>query len=171
MLFIIMQQVQPAFIMVHMQSQQAWIMSQHILSPDVHIMVMPSAVISHLHMPMVRLHVIMHMPFIIMVQEHMPPASMVQRFCIIVQATLSSHMQVIFMPPWHFSIFMVQRGTIIQLVAAGAVWPPGVPIAGPPMPMPIVGRSIIIVLAMRILLKTKKSGSAEPLEVQGPLTQ
>jgi hypothetical protein len=27
--FIIMQQVQPAFIMLDMQSQQAWIMSQH----------------------------------------------------------------------------------------------------------------------------------------------
>lgn len=53
MLFIIRQQVQPDFIIVVMQSQQAWIMSQHILSPEVHIIVMPSAVISHLHMPMV----------------------------------------------------------------------------------------------------------------------
>ena len=42
----------------------------------------------------------------------MPPASMVQRFCIMLQAIASSQVQVIFMPPVHFSILMVQRGTI-----------------------------------------------------------
>ncbi len=38
MLFIIMQQEQPAFIIMVMQSQQAWIMSQQALSPLVQVM-------------------------------------------------------------------------------------------------------------------------------------
>ena len=51
--------------------------------------------------------------FIIMQQhEHMPPCIIVQRFCIIEQAVGSSQEQVIFIPPVHFSNFMVQRGTI-----------------------------------------------------------
>ena len=37
MLFIIMQQVQPAFIMAVQQSQQAWIMAQQSLSPPVQV--------------------------------------------------------------------------------------------------------------------------------------
>jgi hypothetical protein len=63
-------------------------------------------------------------------------------------AILSSQVQVIFIPPWHFSIFMVQRGTIIML---GIIWAPMPPIGPgampmPGMPMPI--RSIIIVPVM-----------------------
>ena len=42
----------------------------------------------------------------------MPPASMLHKFCIMLQAVLSSLEQVIFMPPAHFSNFSVQRGTI-----------------------------------------------------------
>ena len=82
MLFIITQQVQPAFIMAVMQSQQAWIMAQQFASPLVQVIVTPSSVISHLHMPMVRLQQQTIMPFIITQQLHMPPASIVQRFCI-----------------------------------------------------------------------------------------
>ena len=78
--FIIMQQVQPAFIIVAMQSQQAWIISQHLASPLVQVMTQPSAVISHLHMPMVRLQQQTIMPFIIMQQLHIPPAIIEQRF-------------------------------------------------------------------------------------------
>ena len=74
----------------------------------------PSSVSSHLHMPIVMLQQQTIMPFIIMQQLHMPPAIMVQRFCIIVAVILSSHLHVIFMPPLHFSIFIVQRGTIIH---------------------------------------------------------
>ena len=48
-----MQQVHPAFIIVFMQSQQAWIISQHLLSPEVQVTQTPLSVISHLHMPMV----------------------------------------------------------------------------------------------------------------------
>jgi hypothetical protein len=59
------------------------------------------------------LHMQQHMPFIIMQQETMPPAIMLQRFCIMAATVLSSHTQVIFIPPAHFSIFMVQRGIIM----------------------------------------------------------
>ena len=63
-----MQQQQPALSMVVMHSQQAWIMSQHILSPEVQVTQTPSLVISHLHRPMVRLQVHRAIPFIIMQQ-------------------------------------------------------------------------------------------------------
>ena len=64
MLFIIMQQVQPALSMALMQSQQDWIMAQHCASPEVQVTVTPLSVISHLHMPMVRLQQQTIMPFI-----------------------------------------------------------------------------------------------------------
>jgi hypothetical protein len=143
--FIIMQQVQPAFIIVAMQSQQAWIISQHLASPLVQVMTQPSAVISHLHMPMVRLQQQTIMPFIIMQQLHMPPASIVHRFCIMLQAILSVQEQLTFMPPVHFSNFMVQRGTIIMFMPVGM--PAGIPVAPVPPIIPVImaARSIIIV--------------------------
>src|SRR5260370_15116585 len=114
-----MEQQQPALSIVVMHSQDACSISQHILSPLVQVRQMPSLVMSHLHMPMVRLQVQTAMPFIIMQQLTMPPAIMVQRFCIMVQAALSSHAQVIFMPPVHFSIFMVQRGIMSHCAPLG----------------------------------------------------
>jgi hypothetical protein len=146
-LFIITQQVQPSLSMQAMQSQHAWIISQHFGSPLVQVMQTPSLVDSHLHMPMVRLQEQTIIPFIIMQQLHMPPASIVQRFCTMLLAILSSQEQVIFMPPVHFSIFMVQRGTIIQFTAGIPLGAPitGVPIAGMPIPcIPIPVRSIIM---------------------------
>jgi hypothetical protein len=139
-LFIITQQVQPAFIMVLMQSQQAWIISQHLASPLVQVRQQPLAVMSHLHMPIVRLQQQTIMPFIITQQLHMPPASIEHRFCIMLHAVLSSQLQVIFMPPVHFSNFMVQRGTIIMFMVAG------MPIVAPmpAVPMPMAFRSIIM---------------------------
>jgi len=144
-LFIITQQEQPAFIMADMQSQQAWIISAHLASPDMQVMTQPSLVMSHLHMPMVRLQELTIMPFIMQQQLTMPPPSMVQRFCIIEQATGSSHEQVIFIPPLTFSIFMVQRGTIMKFGAAGVA--EGAPIAGDPG-IDMALRSIITVLVM-----------------------
>src|SRR5579885_1758185 len=107
----------------------------------------PLSVISQRHMPIVRLQQQTIMPFIIMQQLHMPPCSMVQRFCIMLHAILSSHEQVIFIPPWHFSNFIVQRGTIIML--AGIVVVP--PIMGVLMlvaPMPAIEDRAIIILGM-----------------------
>jgi hypothetical protein len=80
MLFIITQQVQPAFIMWAMHSQHAWIMAPQALSPLVQVMHTPLSVISHLHRPIMRLQLQTVMPFIIAQQLHMPPASIVQRF-------------------------------------------------------------------------------------------
>src|SRR5262249_13489559 len=140
MLFIIMQQVQPALSMALMQSQQDWIMAQHCASPEVQVTVTPLSVISHLQMPMVRLQQQTIMPFIIMQQLHIPPWNMLPRSCTIWQAIASSHEQVIFIPPVHFSILNVHRGTMVQLVGAivGAVPRPGMPmpIPRPGMPMP-----------------------------------
>jgi hypothetical protein len=53
--------------------------------------------------------------------------------------------QVIFMPPWHFSNFMVQRGTIIMFMPAGM--PEGIPVVPAPPIIPVImaARSIIIV--------------------------
>jgi hypothetical protein len=116
-------------------------------SPLVQVMHTPSLVESHLHIPMVRLQQQTTMPFIMTQQLHIPPASMVHKFCTMLAAILSSQEQVIFMPPLHFSIFKVHRGTIIQLATAGIpVGVPiiGVPIPGTPMPcIPIPVRSII----------------------------
>ncbi|XHR29059.1 MAG: hypothetical protein ACFUZC_00550 [Chthoniobacteraceae bacterium] len=85
-LFMLMQQVQPAFIMAIIASQQAWIMLQQSASPLVQVIIMPLGIISHLHMPIVMLQVIIIMPFIIMVQVIMPPASMLAMFCIMLVA-------------------------------------------------------------------------------------
>src|SRR5262249_33136465 len=68
-------------------------------SPLVHVQTQPSLVISHLHMPIIRLQLHTIMPFIMQVHEHMLPASIVNRFCIMARATASSHVQVIFIPP------------------------------------------------------------------------
>jgi hypothetical protein len=111
-LFIMQQQVQPQAIMVAMQSQHAWIILQHSASPDVQVMQQPSLVISHLHRPIVRLQVQTVMPFIMQQSEHMPPWSIMHRFCIMLHAVGSSQAHVTFIPPVHFSIFIVQRGTI-----------------------------------------------------------
>jgi hypothetical protein len=148
--FIIMQQVQPAFIIALQQSQHAWIIAPQSLSPLVQVMQTPFSVVSHLHMPMIRLQQQAIIPFIIMQQLHMPPAIIVQRFCSMPADIASSQVQVIFIPPGHFSIFIVQRGTIIMFVTPGAmVGVPMAPAFGVPMPvMPIPLRSIIIALVM-----------------------
>lgn len=145
---IMTQQVQPALRQAAMHSQQPWIIDMQPASPLVQVMTQPSLVISHLHMPIIRLQVQQTMPFIMQVHEHIPPASIVQRFCIMARATASSHTQVIFMPPCIFSIVILQRGTIIMLGAIGVLVMPGIglePIPGIAIPMPIPDRSIIIV--------------------------
>jgi hypothetical protein len=150
-LFMQQQQVQPAAIIVDMQSQQAWIILQHCSSPEVQVIVQPSLVISHLHMPIVRLQVQTIMPFIMQQSEHMPPWNIMHRFCIMLQAIGSSQEQTIFMPPVHFSIFMVHRGTMSMFGVIGAAVPPigDDPMPGIPMPgIPIPVRSIIIVFAI-----------------------
>jgi hypothetical protein len=64
----------------------------------------------------------------------------------------SSQVQVIFMPPVHFSIFMVQRGIIIMFMLAGIVAaPPITPVPMPGVPMPVMlipARSINLVIIL-----------------------
>lgn len=111
-LFIIMQQVQPAMHMAWRQSQQAWIISQHFGSPEVQVTQQPLSVISQVQAPIVREQQQTAMPFIMQQTLQRPFWSIMQRFCIMPQATGSSQVQVIFMPPAHFSNFMAQRGTM-----------------------------------------------------------
>jgi hypothetical protein len=92
-------------------------MSQQALSPLMQVMHTPSLVISHLHIPMVRLQQQTMVPFMKQQQVHLPLAIMLHMFCSMLQAIMSSQLQVIFMPPVHFSIFIVQRGIIMPLIA------------------------------------------------------
>ena len=148
--FIMTQQVQPAFIMARQQSQQAWIMAQQSLSPLVQVRTQPFLVGSHLHEAMTRLQQQAVIPFITMHMPHMPPAVIVQRFCIIAAEVASSKVQVTVIPPSHFSIDIVQRGTIIMFNPVGIV--PVEPIAPgfiPAVPIPDIPiRSTIIPLIM-----------------------
>jgi len=159
--FIIMQQVMPGIIMAFMQSQQAWIIFSQFLSPDVQVIMQPISVISILHIPIIpMLQQQQHMPFIIMQQETIPPAIMLQRFCIIMAAVLSSQVQVMVMPPSHLAIIIVPRGIIMpgMLDDSGIIigMRPimgmfmGMPIIPPPMPMLVI-RSLVIVVFMLFL--------------------
>ena len=135
--------MQPAFMQALMQSQQAWSMSQQALSPLVQVMQQPSLVISHLHEHMAMLHWHMTMPFIMQQQLHMPLDSILQRFCSMQHDISSSHMQVIFMPFVHFSIFILQRGSMVMPPMGACI--EGIPgMLGIWLGMlPIIDRSII----------------------------
>ena len=90
----------------------------------------------------------------------MPPAIMVQRFCIMLQAAMSSQVQVIFMPPVHFSIFMVQRGTIIMFGAIGPIGiVPDIPIPGAPEGILEVDIGFIIVVTMIVSIRGWRIGN------------
>jgi len=81
------------------------------------------------------------------------------------QAIGSSHEQVIFIPPVHFSIFMVQRGTMSMFGIIGAAVPPIGDDAMPGIPMldmPIPVRSIIMVFAIDPYSLRKIAGPARP---------
>ena len=122
-------------------SQQACSISQHFLSPLVQVMQQPSLVISHWQLAQHRLHWHIIMPFQVQQQLHIPPASILHKFCIAPQAISSSQVQTIFIPPAHFSMLIVHRGTIIIEGVPIGVWGfiPGV------MPGIDIPRSIIII--------------------------
>jgi hypothetical protein len=147
----IMQHVQPSFMQAHMQSQHAWIMSHMALSPLVHVMQTPSLVIMHSHLHMAMLHWHITMPFIMQQRLIMPPAIILHMFCSVAAAISSSQVQVSFMPPLHFSIFIVQRGTMAMprlgiMLGIPDIWPiEGIPLDMPAAPI-IMPRSIIIAL-------------------------
>ena len=145
--FIITQQVQPAFMQALIQSQHAWIIVAQSLSPLVQLITHPSLVIFTSHLPIVMLQPQQTIPFRTMQQLIIPPCIIMQRFCIIVQEVWSGQVQVIFIPPSHFSIFIVQRGTISQL--DGAIIPGIIGPVAPGIPGIIVPiRSIVIAPVM-----------------------
>ncbi len=113
------QQVQPAIIIVIMQSHICIIILAQAMSPLVQVTHIPSVVISYLHMPMVMLQDMTIMPFIIIWQLVMPPPSMRQRFCIIAAAISSLAMHRIIIPFFIFSILNVHRGIIIMFILPG----------------------------------------------------
>ena len=119
------QHVQPAFMQAHMQSQQASIISQHALSPLTHVMQTPSLVMVHSHLHMAMLHTLSIVPFIMQHRLHRPPAIILHMFCKVAADISSSHLQVIFMPPAHFSISIVHRGTT-HIPIPGII--PGMPV-------------------------------------------
>ena len=133
-----------------MQSQHAWIMSQHALSPLVHVKHTPSLVIVQSHLHMQRLHWHISMPFIVQHKLNIPPAIILHMFCRVAVDTSSSHEQVTFMPPAHFSIFIVQRGTMhIPCIIADmpGIWPC---IGEPDMPIGLLVRFRSIIIALDI---------------------
>jgi hypothetical protein len=103
-------------------------MLQQFSSPLVQVTQHPSLVMSHLHIPIIRLQQQTIIPFIMQQQVTIPPAIILHMFCIMAQAEGSLQVQVIFMPPWHFSTFIMQRGTITVFIP---VIPPGIPIPIP----------------------------------------
>jgi hypothetical protein len=119
-------------------------MAQHALSPLMQVTQTPSLVISHLHMPMVRLQQQTMLPFIMQQQLHLEPANMVQRFCNMLHAILSSQTQVIFIPPETFSIFMWHCG-IIMPVVIGETAGIAPPIPGIIIP-PVIGFIVAVVM-------------------------
>ncbi len=147
------QHMQPAAMHFVMQSQQAWHISQQALSPLVQVKHTPSLVLVHSHLHMHMLHWHITMPFIMQQQLHMPPAIILHRLCSMAQDISSSHLQVIFMPPAHFSIFMVQRGTMAMPAGAPGM-APGIPIVGIELPIvPSVPLSIIIMVIVETPLE------------------
>jgi hypothetical protein len=122
------------------------------LSPVVQVRQQPSLVISHLQLHMAKLHWHISMPFIMQQQLHMPSAIMRQRFCTMAHAISSSQMQWIFMPPAHFSIFSVQRGTMHILPPAGMA--EGIPAPGIAAPLGIPIEAIDPSMAPRSIIMT-----------------
>ena len=105
------------------QSQQAWHIISQVLSPLVQVITQPISVISQVHAHIVMLHEQTIWPFIIMQQPHRPPLFIIIICCSIMAAVLSSHTQVIFIPPGHFSRVIVQRGSIMPGIAGDIIMP------------------------------------------------
>jgi hypothetical protein len=105
-------------------------MLQQPSSPLVQVTQQPSLVISHLHVPIIRLQLQTIIPFSMQQQFTIPPAIILHTFCTIAHEEGSEQEQVIFIPPGHFSIFIMQRGTITVFIPdmpAGIVIPiPGI---------------------------------------------
>jgi hypothetical protein len=149
------QPMQPAFMQVLMQSQQAWIILTCDSSPLMHMIDTPSEVFLHSVLAMAMLHRQIIIPFIVQQRLHMPLPIMRQRFCRVAVDISSSQTQLILIPLACFSNVIWQRGIIMAacgiIVGISAMVP--IPIAlGPPIIPDIIDRPNIIVLAIGLLL-------------------
>lgn len=120
-------------------------MLQQSLSPLMQVMQTPLAVISHLQVPIVKQQQQTIMPFIMQQQLHMVPAMVLHRFCSMLTAILSSQVHMIFMPPVHFSILIVQRGTMVMFMPDCGI---DIPMLGMFMPGIVLPLEVIIGLIM-----------------------
>jgi hypothetical protein len=112
------------------------------------VMQTPSLVASHMHMPIVKLQQHTMAPFIMQQTLHFELAIIEQRFCSMLQAILSSQLQVIFIPPVHFSIIIWQRGIIMPVIAGFIV---GI-VAPIPDIIPVIGFIVAVVMVKLLVL-------------------
>jgi hypothetical protein len=98
------------------------------------------------------------MPFIIMQQVTMLPFIIVHRFCSMLADIVSSQAHIIFMPPSHISICIVQRGMTIVFIpdAAGM----GGFVVMPDIIPGIICRSIVIMFLPPLLIKLRAHKNA-----------
>jgi len=125
---------------VSQHSQQAWIISQHLLSPLVQVMQQPSLVFSQRQWPQQNETLQHWMPFQVQQQEQVPSQRAWHRLCSVAAETWSGQRQLILQPVLVFSNDSSHRGTTHTL-PAGA--PMGVGLgAGPVAKAPRVERSV-----------------------------
>lgn len=131
------------------------------------MMVTPFFDFVHLQVAMAMLHMHIVMPFIMQQQVHMPPAIISHMFCSVAAETSSSQMQVIFMPPAHFSIFIVQRTTMLMLPIGMPDIPDIIPgIMGIPGIMPVmapIGIAVGFIIMVEFICLAPSCGSLPPL--------
>jgi len=154
--------MQPAFMQAATQSQQAWHMAQQSSSPLVQVKQTPILVSVHSHLHMLHEQLQTIMPFIMQQQLQPQPASILHMFCKVAAATSSSQVQVILNPPLHFSIFIVQRGTIHICPGNAAGIDPlaiGVPMA-PIWPIAFLSITIMLGIPKLLCLRPKPSQAA-----------
>jgi hypothetical protein len=113
-------------------------------------MTQPISVISIWHMPIMPMLQQQHIiPFIIIQTLIMPPCVIMQRFFIISAEVLSSQVQVIFIPPGHFSILMVQRGAIIMFgIIALIIGMFIMPFMPPGIIIPVIRSDVILFIVL-----------------------
>ena len=118
-------------------------------SPLVQVMHTPILVSVHSYLHIAIEHWQTIMPFIMHEQLQSEPAIILHMFCKVPAATSSSQVQVIFMPPLHFSTFMVQRGTMHIWAPSGAAEGIELPAIGMPIePIGLIMPLSIIIIAV-----------------------
>jgi hypothetical protein len=108
-----MQQSQPAFEQAQMQLQHASIRLQQFLSLLVQVKQTPFLTAVHSHSHMHRSHWQTTLPFEVQQKLILPPDRTLHDSCNVAALCSSLQMQMNFIPPLHFSTFIVQQGTLL----------------------------------------------------------